>query len=162
MHSKARCCKCFSPKVLTKAELSHTPGIFCNTVLFFWHHSYLTPTLLWPACLFHRVTCGLSSFRNMWRYLSPLRTRITENHDPQHSLLLLPWVVLKQWIPIAINGSKWLSSLLVWRNDEQDNCRFIFTRTRSQNWHGLMTMASWANSFLPVTSSRILMQGLVH
>lgn len=122
----------------------------------------LNPHLALTSLPFHRVTCGLSSFRNMWKYLSPLRTRITENHDPQHSLLLLPWVVLKQWIPIAINGSKWLSSLLVWRNDEQDNCRFIFTRTRSQNWHGLMTMASWANSFLPVTSSRILMQGLVH
>lgn len=40
MHCKARCCKCFFPKLLTKAELSHIPGILCNTILFFWHHSY--------------------------------------------------------------------------------------------------------------------------
>lgn len=162
MQSKARCCKCFSPRCWPKQSflihLASSPTLFCS----FGMIPTKPPPCFDQLAFFMESLLAVSHLKNTCRNLSPLKTTITENHDPQYPLLILPWVILKQWIPITINRSKWLSSLLVWRNDEQDNCRLIFTCTRSQNWHGLMTMVSWANSFLPVTSARILMQGLVH
>lgn len=136
-----------------KVHLAHYATVFCP--------SHVSAAEL-PLCSGHFFSLEppvvVSHFKNTYQHI-----QYHHGHDPQHPSLLLSWVVLKQWVSVTINCSKWHNSLLVWRNDKQKNCRFIFTCTLSQNWYRLMAMANQANSFLSVTSAKILIQeGLTH